>query len=602
METFGLVRIQVGWLVALLFHPCSYETPIRSRSSALHISCTRTVRDSFLLRFVHSIQKHSSYASRAVMTSLEHVPVKHALDRSPSWTRDGHGHVAVAVAEVRDKVEVEVEEVEEVHVGVAVTTVDDVGVGIAVDRGSIRAENESERQVGSANANANGDANATATANAHGNGNGNEQQDQEVDESGRCGLVTARRLSRSMSPLRCASHSRSRSRSLSLSESHSRSHSHSLTHSRSHSRFSVRGPLEMNSSVATSWMQVDVEGVGVGRLGGPDGGDPCRLSVGRSELEQDSVDVGTGEEAKPPGDDTEVVSLSRFLIKDNKDRGDLSHKEEVLVVQEEDIGESWHPLRHDSKVQSQVDGEGEKGVVEEDVGSVHAGGSAHGADRSLEMDEKGRRRTFGSSGRNARHLRLEFKSPSPQPWDEVDPPTDNNETYTSDYYSTLNSKKFETMQKCRQRPLIPHSSYYFGPPPSDAAYGTAPVGQIGVHHPREIVRIERDYAGGELTQFSPIFPLELEGRITPTQFHQTINNINEILISAHSIRHGFIDNCLAVITLQLSVLFVTSHYTKQLRRLKKKIEELNTQLYNPVGLNILWPQKVAFLFLEIEYY
>ncbi|KAF8446435.1 Golgin subfamily A member 7/ERF4 family-domain-containing protein [Boletus edulis BED1] len=303
-----------------------------------------------------------------------------------------------------------------------------------------------------------------------------------------------------------------------------------------------------------------------------------------------------GEEAKPPGDDADVVSLSKFLVEES---GDLSRKEEVLVVQEEDIGESWHPLRPDSKVRSQVDDEGEKGV---DVGSVHAVGSAHGADHSLGLNEKERRRTFGSSRRNSRHLRLEFKSPSPQPWDEVDPPTDNNETYTSDYYSTLNSKKFETMQKCRQRPLIPHSSYYFGPPPSDAAYGTAPVGQIGVHHPREIVRIERDYAGGELTQFSPIFPLELEGRITPTQFHQTINNINEILISAHSIRHGFIDNCLAVITLQLSVLFVTSHYTKEMRRLKKKIEELNTQLYNPVGLNILWPQKVAFLFLEIEYY
>ncbi|KAF8554567.1 hypothetical protein OG21DRAFT_1412315 [Imleria badia] len=204
---------------------------------------------------------------------------------------------------------------------------------------------------------------------------------------------------------------------------------------------------------------------------------------------------------------------------------------------------------------------------------------------------------FGSSasGRNTRQLRLEFKAPSPQPWDEVDPPTDNNEMYASDYYSTLNSKN-------RQRPLIPHSTYYFGPPPPDSAYGTAPVGQIGVHHPREIVRIERDYAGGELTQFSPVFPLELEGRITPTQFHQTINDINEILISAHSIRHAFVDNFLAVATLQLSSLVMTSHYTKEMRRLKRKIEELNTQLYNPVGLHILWPQKVAFLFLEIEYY
>ena len=41
------------------------------------------------------------------------------------------------------------------------------------------------------------------------------------------------------------------------------------------------------------------------------------------------------------------------------------------------------------------------------------------------------------------------------------------------------------------------------------------VGQIGVHHPREIIRIERDYTGGEVVQFAPIYPLELEGRVSP---------------------------------------------------------------------------------------
>ena len=64
------------------------------------------------------------------------------------------------------------------------------------------------------------------------------------------------------------------------------------------------------------------------------------------------------------------------------------------------------------------------------------------------------------------------------------------------------------------RPRIPHSAYYFGPPPPDSAYGTEPMGQIGVHHPREIVRVERDYSGGELPQFAPTYPLELEGRVS----------------------------------------------------------------------------------------
>ena len=63
------------------------------------------------------------------------------------------------------------------------------------------------------------------------------------------------------------------------------------------------------------------------------------------------------------------------------------------------------------------------------------------------------------------------------------------------------------------RSLVPKSSYYFGPPGPGSAYGTRPIGQIGLHHPREILRIERDYSSGELTQFAPIYPLELEGRV-----------------------------------------------------------------------------------------
>ncbi len=46
----------------------------------------------------------------------------------------------------------------------------------------------------------------------------------------------------------------------------------------------------------------------------------------------------------------------------------------------------------------------------------------------------------------------------------------------------------------------PKSSYYIGPPGVDSFYGTPPTGQIGVHYPREIFRIERDYTAGELPQ------------------------------------------------------------------------------------------------------
>ncbi|ESK98129.1 golgin a7 [Moniliophthora roreri MCA 2997] len=208
-----------------------------------------------------------------------------------------------------------------------------------------------------------------------------------------------------------------------------------------------------------------------------------------------------------------------------------------------------------------------------------------------------------SSPRPKSDLRIDIRPPpTPQPWDLVDPPPENGQK-ASNRFGTVRSNNFSTLQKsARSRSLIPKSSYYFGPPPPGSAYGTPPVGQIGVHHPREVLRVERDYTGGELIQFAPIYPLELEGRITPTQFLESINAINERLISAHSLRWSLLDNMLAILSLQLTRLFLRSHYEKEMQKLEQLFKALNSELYNPVGLNLLWPRKVAFLFLEIEYY
>lgn len=151
-------------------------------------------------------------------------------------------------------------------------------------------------------------------------------------------------------------------------------------------------------------------------------------------------------------------------------------------------------------------------------------------------------------------------------------------------------------------PQPPKSSYYFGPPTSTAAYGTDPIGTIGLHHPREIVRVERDYEHGELCQFSSAFPLELEGRLTPTQFLETINAINEILISAHSVKAAAVDNTVAIMTLYLSTFLRKTHYQKEMERLKQLFEHINIDLFQSRGLRLLWPRRIGFLFLEIEFY
>ena len=128
------------------------------------------------------------------------------------------------------------------------------------------------------------------------------------------------------------------------------------------------------------------------------------------------------------------------------------------------------------------------------------------------------------------------------------------------------------------------------------------MGQIGVHHPREVLRVERDYTGGEVIQFAPIYLMELEGRITPTQFLETINTINEILISASSLRHAALDNTLAVLSLQLSHLVFKTHYEKEMERLKTVFRELNEKVWWERGLSLRWPGEVAWLFVSFVFF
>lgn len=211
------------------------------------------------------------------------------------------------------------------------------------------------------------------------------------------------------------------------------------------------------------------------------------------------------------------------------------------------------------------------------------------------LDEE---KNVGSSRRltTAHPLKLDIppNTYSPPLWEIIAPPGDNEATHRPTNETLIAPRT--------PKRLIPKSSYYYGPPPPGTAIGTDPIGQIGVHHPREIVRVERDYSGGEIIQFSAVYPLEFEGRITPTQFLESINSINEILISAHSLSHSCLDNVLAFLTLQLSRLVTTTHYEKEMRRLRRLIDAINKNTFNPVGLNIVWPKNVAFLFLEIEYY
>lgn len=119
-------------------------------------------------------------------------------------------------------------------------------------------------------------------------------------------------------------------------------------------------------------------------------------------------------------------------------------------------------------------------------------------------------------------------------------------------------------QPASTRRIAPKSSYYSGPPGLDSAFGTPPVGTIGRDRPRELVRIERDYSlsPSHVPQFYPSYPLELEGRISPTQFSEMINDVNALMIAANDPRWAAMDNALAVCTFWISPWVLGSRYQR----------------------------------------
>jgi len=163
---------------------------------------------------------------------------------------------------------------------------------------------------------------------------------------------------------------------------------------------------------------------------------------------------------------------------------------------------------------------------EVDVTDTREWRDSHVGDPNPSLDSEGGG-TAGSSRRIATTHPLKVDIPpnlhSRPVWEIIGPSEDNetlhratNETFTIRQYvpclllrdHILSKRVFRSSKR-----FIPKSSYYYGPPPPDTAFGTDPIGQIGIHHPREIVRIERDYSGGEIIQFSAVYPLEFEGRV-----------------------------------------------------------------------------------------
>ncbi|KAL7424897.1 hypothetical protein Q5752_000583 [Cryptotrichosporon argae] len=148
----------------------------------------------------------------------------------------------------------------------------------------------------------------------------------------------------------------------------------------------------------------------------------------------------------------------------------------------------------------------------------------------------------------------------------------------------------------------PRSSVPTSSVPSPSYFSQPVTGVLGVHLPKEIVRVERDWSGGEAAQFSPTFPLELEARLSPADFARFVDDVNAPLRSAYSTRAAVVDNAVALATMWTSLWWRTSWFEQELRRAEAVIQRWNETKLNAVGLNALSPRAVALQYLEIEYY
>ncbi|KAL1413807.1 hypothetical protein Q8F55_001591 [Vanrija albida] len=144
----------------------------------------------------------------------------------------------------------------------------------------------------------------------------------------------------------------------------------------------------------------------------------------------------------------------------------------------------------------------------------------------------------------------------------------------------------------------PRSSVPHAAASSNTYYGQPPTGTIGRDLPKEIVRVERDYSLGDICQISTNFPVELDGRVTPTDFAKFVEAVNEPLRDAYSVSGAVVDNVIAVLSWWTSLWWRTSHFEKELQRAEAVIREANETTFNPVGLNVLSPREVALQYVS----
>ncbi|XP_071441811.1 golgin subfamily A member 7 [Hetaerina americana] len=115
------------------------------------------------------------------------------------------------------------------------------------------------------------------------------------------------------------------------------------------------------------------------------------------------------------------------------------------------------------------------------------------------------------------------------------------------------------------------------------------------------VFVQRDYSEGTLVRFQTRFPPELEDKIEPQLFEQTINTMNSIYAEAEKAGCStYCEGCMACLTAYLIYICTETHYEKCLRKVAKYVVEQNERVYVPRGLLITDPSERGLRVIEIS--
>ena len=112
--------------------------------------------------------------------------------------------------------------------------------------------------------------------------------------------------------------------------------------------------------------------------------------------------------------------------------------------------------------------------------------------------------------------------------------------------------------------------------------------------------IQRDYTNGLAVRFNAAFPPELVGVVDPSQFCETINEINRLFNEAESLSvRNVAESILACLSAFLIYTCFDTHYNRCLKQVKRYIEQQNELVWRSKGLEFKDPMERGLRLIEI---